>query len=249
MGTARDRKLPFTLGGLTGAAWLAQGLVNGHHLDVHWVGTVMLSFSAISWIAAIYVWSRVKTQSVYHIIALVMLVPFGILWAWIYLLFAAFRGLYSVDVESMTPRVEGVVTAPATNVAFPRTTGESLLNQLIGEDFSGVTFVRDYLQLQFNPPPLLNVYAPCSVYASGCSASFGDDSFANLMISQIGQSVVAVDGADNTLTISLTKGSRIVIPFGEGTFDGPEAFEFWGRDRDGESGPARHERPRFKFEL
>jgi hypothetical protein len=27
--------------------------------------------------------------------------------------------------------------------------------ELIGEDLSGVTFVRDYLQLQFNPPPIL----------------------------------------------------------------------------------------------
>ena len=34
---------------------------------------------------------------------------------------------------------------------------------LVGEDQSGVTFVRDYLQLQFNPPPLLNALTPVTV--------------------------------------------------------------------------------------
>jgi hypothetical protein len=33
----------------------------------------------------------------------------------------------------------------------------------VGEDLSGVTFVRDYLQLQFNPPPMINAYTPVQI--------------------------------------------------------------------------------------
>ena len=36
---------------------------------------------------------------------------------------------------------------------------QSLWDQLVGEDLSGIVFVRDYLQLQFNPPPRINVYS------------------------------------------------------------------------------------------
>ena len=46
---------------------------------------------------------------------------------------------------------------------------------LIGENLSGVVFVRDYLQLQFNPPPTLNVYTPSSVRVSEKEATFAEE--------------------------------------------------------------------------
>jgi len=110
-----------------------------------------------------------------------------------------------------------------------------LLDQLLTEDLSGITFVRDYLQLEFNPPPRINVYSTCRVVVGAASAEFGDDAFANLIISQIGQSVVAVDEAPDELIIKLKNGARIEIPADPG---GPEACVFYGRDNQWGAWPA-----------
>jgi hypothetical protein len=56
---------------------------------------------------------------------------------------------------------------------------------LVGEDLSAVVFVRDYLQLQFNPLQILNVYTPLTVQCVEKVATFGDEKFANLLIGQI----------------------------------------------------------------
>jgi len=113
-----------------------------------------------------------------------------------------------------------------------KTAGQQLLEQLLTEDFSGVTFVRDYLQLQFNPPPTINVYSKCAVEThDGTRAHFGEEPFANLLISQIGKHVAAVSDANETLTITFEDDSRILVPFSEDSFEGPEAFEFWGREK------------------
>ena len=107
---------------------------------------------------------------------------------------------------------------------------QEMLDQLLVEDLSGVTFVRDYLQLEFNPPPRINVYSKCRLTAAGQRATFGDPSFANLLISHIGQPVRQVQEVGEELVITLGNGSRIEIPYGPGTFEGPEAFVFWGRE-------------------
>ena len=60
---------------------------------------------------------------------------------------------------------------------------QSLWDQLLGEDLSGIVFVRDYLQLQFNPPPQINVYSGQVVVSTdGRSAKFGEEAFANLAL-------------------------------------------------------------------
>jgi hypothetical protein len=106
----RDERALFRLGALTGFAWLAQGVVNGHHLSVRWVGSTMLALSFISWIGAVYVWSRVKGRSaILHGVALIALVPLGILWGWIYLLVASHR---------MSQGWTGRADAGATHVGF-----------------------------------------------------------------------------------------------------------------------------------
>jgi hypothetical protein len=106
-----------------------------------------------------------------------------------------------------------------------------LLDQLLAEELSGVTFVRDYLQLQFNPPPQINVYSTCSVRLGERSARLGDESFANLVIALIGRQVTAVREIGEVLTISLGRDASIELPFGDGTFSGAEAFLFEGRDK------------------
>ena len=111
-----------------------------------------------------------------------------------------------------------------------KTAGQRLLDQLLTEDLSGVTFVGDYLQLQFNSPPTINVYSRCTIRTSDASASFGDQAFANLLIGQINKPVRFVSDDHDVFTITFSDNSRIEIPFGEGTFEGPEAFVFWGRN-------------------
>ena len=39
----------------------------------------------------------------------------------------------------------------------------SEFSELVEAELSGVTFVRDYVQLQFDPPPILNLYTPVTV--------------------------------------------------------------------------------------
>lgn len=110
--------------------------------------------------------------------------------------------------------------------------GQEILDQLLTEDLSGVTFVRDYLQLQFNPNPQINVYSKCSVTVGAHHAVFGEPAFANLIISCIGLQVVAVeDDLDaQRITISLERDARIEIPYSDGSYIGAEALYFQGRD-------------------
>lgn len=88
----------------------------------------------------------------------------------------------------------------------------------------------DYLQLQFNPPPTINVYSSVTVRTAHDVARFGEVRFANLVIGQIGKRVSAVSDLNETLTITFEDGSALEIPFADGTFEGPEAFEFWGKN-------------------
>lgn len=79
---------------------------------------------------------------------------------------------------------------------------QPLWDQLVGEDLSGIVFVRDYLQLQFNPPPQLNVYSSHVVAsAEGRSAKFGEEAFADLALGLIGRFLreVRVDGQSSSL--------------------------------------------------
>jgi hypothetical protein len=109
---------------------------------------------------------------------------------------------------------------------------QPLWDQLVGEDLSGIVFVRDYLQLQFNPPPQINVYSRRVVVSSrGRSAAFGEDAFANLAIGLIGRFVreVSVD-APKTFRIVFTDGSEIMISLRSEHYEGPEAVDFQGRN-------------------
>jgi hypothetical protein len=109
---------------------------------------------------------------------------------------------------------------------------QPLWDQLIGEDLSGVVFVRDYLQLQFNPPPQVNVYSACVVVlANGATAKFGEEPFANLILSLIGRVVSAVHVVDDQFfRIGFADGSAVEISLRPGDYHGPEAVGFQGRE-------------------
>jgi len=106
-----------------------------------------------------------------------------------------------------------------------------LWDQLVGEDLSGIVFVRDYLQFQFNPPPQLNVYSMRVVASSGGrSAAFGEEPFANLALTLIGKFVREVRVDEHCFEIVFADESRIAISLRPEHYQGPEAVDFQGRD-------------------
>jgi hypothetical protein len=108
---------------------------------------------------------------------------------------------------------------------------QSLWDQLVGEDLSGIVFVRDYLQLQFNPPPQINVYSRQVVVSiDGRSAKFGEEAFANLTLSLIGKFVREVRVDERSFRILFVDASEIMISLRREHYQGPEAVDFQGRD-------------------
>jgi hypothetical protein len=101
---------------------------------------------------------------------------------------------------------------------------------LVGEELSGVVFVRDYVQLQFDGVTL-NALTPIRVRAGLCSAGFGEESFANLLIAQIGKRVVhAAANPGHSVDIQLSDGSSMAVSLRPEDYVGPEAVNLRGRD-------------------
>ncbi len=112
--------------------------------------------------------------------------------------------------------------------------GETLSQQIIGEQLSGVTFVMDYVQLQFNPPPSINVYTVSTVSSSSGKWTTGDDQFRNKLCGQIGKLVKSVDIQDQeAFRITFNDDSVISISLQPSDYAGPEAVEFIGRGKTG----------------
>jgi hypothetical protein len=104
--------------------------------------------------------------------------------------------------------------------------------QIVGEQLSGVTFVMDYLQLQFNPPPTINAYTPVTVSSCGRTCVSGDDQFRNKLCEQITKIVksVAIKNEEAFL-ITFEDSSVISISLKPSDYVGPEALAFIGRDK------------------
>src|SRR5215831_16800968 len=68
-----------------------------------------------------------------------------------------------------------------------------LYQELVGRKLSAVTFVMDYVQLEFDPPPRINAYSPITVASDGGRVTSGDDQFRNRLCEQITKLVGSVD--------------------------------------------------------
>src|SRR5580704_10296327 len=100
----------------------------------------------------------------------------------------------------------------------------TIRQHVVGRRLSGVTFVMDYVQLQFDPPPTINALTPITVRSGGQTAVSGDESFRNLLCEQIPKAVADVSLVDGeALTLSLEDGSTISLSLQKEHYVCPEA--------------------------
>jgi hypothetical protein len=87
----------------------------------------------------------------------------------------------------------------------------STLERLKGHELSAVTFVRDYLQLQFDGP-FLNIFVWPRIMAPGASVSLEMPGYRDGLCAQIGKTVggVAVE-TDVNFRLFFTDGSMIEV--------------------------------------
>jgi hypothetical protein len=102
----------------------------------------------------------------------------------------------------------------------------STLERLKGQELSAVTFVRDYLQLQFDGP-FLNIFVWPRIMAPAASVSFDMPGYRDGLCAQIGKTVggVAVE-TDVNFRLFFTDGSIIEVSLLLDARRGPEAVVF-----------------------
>lgn len=102
---------------------------------------------------------------------------------------------------------------------------------VIGEELSSVEFVRDYVQLRFDSPPLnLNVWP--RIHASGTVRRRTDAGYADALLALIGRRLVRADELlDLGLALDFDDGTRLAVPLDGTEARGPEVAWF-----DGEPG-------------
>jgi hypothetical protein len=101
------------------------------------------------------------------------------------------------------------------------------LRELTGRQLTAVTFLWDYLQLQFDGPAL-NVMNTIVVGSREQSAKTGDDQFRNLLCGHIWGLVQAVDIKAEEVSIEFFGGGRIAVLLGDEHYSGPEAIYYYG---------------------
>lgn len=103
---------------------------------------------------------------------------------------------------------------------------------LQGHELSGVTFVRDYLQLQFDPLPLLNVFTPISIISGNSIVRSGEEAFANAIVSQINKGVAQVIlQEEDSLDLVFENTSIVSISIRPEDYVGPEAVNMYLPDQ------------------
>lgn len=103
----------------------------------------------------------------------------------------------------------------------------STVEDIIGEDLSAVTFVRDYLQLDFDGPGL-TVLCPLVVHGPEGMASSGQPGFRDALCGVIGDTVRSVAVGTDTMVVTFDR-HKLELPFGKS--GSPEQLTF--HDRDG----------------
>ena len=99
-----------------------------------------------------------------------------------------------------------------------------LLDELLGEQLSAVTFVQNYLQLWFDRPGI-NVTNPLTVRTAAATIVSWQPGFRDLLCGQIAKVVAAVEyRAGEILSIGFEDGSGLSISLRHEDYDAPEAY-------------------------
>lgn len=109
--------------------------------------------------------------------------------------------------------------------------GNLFVKRLQGRELASVTFVRDYLQLNFDPDPAgLSCYSKVWMRDGSQSAEFGRAGFADLLLARIGHCVEAVvHDADRALELHFDDGSVFLASLALSDYRGPEALQLRSR--------------------
>lgn len=108
--------------------------------------------------------------------------------------------------------------------------GITTLDDLIGRALSGVVFVQDYLQLQFDGSVLTLLVWPV-VVTGAIEKAFDSPGYRDLLCERIGTSVTDARAiAEQALSIALSDGSSIVAFLVPGSYQGPEAAIYTAQD-------------------
>jgi hypothetical protein len=100
---------------------------------------------------------------------------------------------------------------------------------LIGEELAFVTFVRDYVQLGLDSPPI-NLYAwPC-IHTRGLALKRPDAGYADALIGLINTRLADVDELlDHGLVLDFGDGTRLAVPLDGTGLVGAEVAEYTDR--------------------
>ena len=103
------------------------------------------------------------------------------------------------------------------------------LSRIVGEQLSAVSFVMDYLQLQFNNY-FLTVLTPLTVLAGEQSFRLGDLPYRDALCERITHIVKSVVLATDYLRIDFDDDSAFIISLKEEDYVCPEAINFQWRE-------------------
>ena len=105
-------------------------------------------------------------------------------------------------------------------------TEEKSLQMLIGEQLSAVTFVQDYLQLQFDGPRL-TVFSHPGVMLGDKAFHWGKPGFRDALCNNITKKVTETRVAyGDSIAIRFADGSMIKISLKDADYSGAEAVNF-----------------------
>jgi hypothetical protein len=106
---------------------------------------------------------------------------------------------------------------------------DNYLRAVIGEHLSGVCFVMDYIQLQFDRSGL-SAFNPLTVSAENRLWSQRDAGWADALRARIGRTVQNAHATDIELIIEFDDEAKFRVSLRSEDYRGPEAFMFKSRD-------------------
>jgi hypothetical protein len=113
------------------------------------------------------------------------------------------------------------------------TTGDPL-EDFVGLGLCAVTFILDYVQLQFDAPhkqAKMNVLTPITVRAGDRAKRSGESGFRDALCEQIRKQVVRAQVvAGDALTLTFDDGSAVILSLAAVDYEGPEAVHLIGMD-------------------